>query len=448
MFRKVLVANRGAVARRVVGALREVGATSVAVYSEPDAGGPWVAEADEAYPLGGYLAKDTYLNEDALLDVARRAGADALHPGYGFLAESARFARRVQAAGIAFVGPAPQSIDAMGHKTRARQVMAEAGLPVAAGSDVLAEVDAALRAAAEIGYPVLLKPAEGGGGIGMLKAESPAELRSAFPRARSAAARAFGSGDLYLERWFERPRHVEWQIIGDRKGHVRHLFERDCSIQRRHQKILEEAPAAGIARAELDGMAERIVHALTDVGYENIGTVEMLRSVGGEYAFLEMNTRLQVEHGVTEEATGVDIVAAQLRLAAGGTLAEVIPEVVRVQRCAVEARIYAEDPRRFLPSPGRLDVFRPPAMRHVRIDAGYTEGMNVAPYYDPLLAKAIAVGPTRAQAIGRLLVALKAFEIEGIKHNIPAIRDVLGHEGYLSGDLHTGLLSEVASVEG
>lgn len=448
MFRKVLVANRGAVARRIVVALRDVGATAVAVYSEPDVDGPWVTEADEAHPLSGYLAKDTYLNEDALLDVARRAGVDALHPGYGFLAESPGFARRVREAGLTFVGPAPQWIEAMGHKTRARELMSAAGIPIAAGCGVLGGVDEALQMAAQIGYPVLIKPAAGGGGIGMFKAESPGQVRSMFSHASLGAAQAFDSAELYLERWIERPRHVEWQILADAGGNVGHLFERDCSIQRRHQKVVEEAPAVGIHRAELDAMAERIVTTLAHLGYDNIGTVEMLRDAEGEYAFLEMNTRLQVEHGVTEVATGVDIVAAQLRLAAGAQLAEVLPEEPVLERCAIEARIYAEDARRFLPSPGRLDVFRAPDMRYVRVDAGYAEGMQVTPYYDPLLAKVIAHGSTRPQAIGRLLIALKAFEIQGVEHNIPAIQALLSHDAYLSGGVHTGLLGEVVNVEG
>ncbi len=268
-----------------------------------------------------------------------------------------------------------------------------------------------------------------------------------YARASSVAQRAFGSAEIYLERWFARPRHVEWQVIADRYGQIAHLYERDCSIQRRHQKVLEEAPATGIVRPELDDMAERIVRALANVGYDNIGTVEMLRGAGGEYAFLEMNTRLQVEHGVTEVALGVDIVAAQLRLAAGARLDEAVGHVNGFRRYAIEARVYAEDPRRFLPSPGRLEVFRPPEMRHIRVDAGYVEGMQVTPYYDPLLAKVIAHGPTRPHAIGRLLVALKAFAIEGVKHNIPAICALLGTEAYLSGDVHTELLGEVVSTE-
>lgn len=377
------------------------------------------------------------------LQALRQTGADALHPGYGFLAENAAFARAVEAAGVRFIGPHADHIDAMGHKTRARELMARHGLPAGSGTPVLADDDAFLAAAQRIGYPVLVKPAGGGGGIGMAVARDPAQLVTALRQARSIAERAFATAELYLERLIEQPRHIEFQVLADSSG-ARHLFERDCSIQRRHQKVVEEAPAPGLARAEVEAMAARSAQALAGLGYDNIGTVETLRGDDGNYGFLEVNTRLQVEHAVTEMASGVDIVTSQIRLAAGEPLAAVLPTDVRLGLHAIEARVYAEDPKRFLPSPGPLDVFRPPtASADLRVDTGYAEGNRVTPFYDPLLAKLVTRAPTRDRAIAALDAALEAFEVRGVKTNIEAIRKLLAAPAYRAGALHTGLLHEV-----
>jgi acetyl-CoA carboxylase biotin carboxylase subunit len=441
MFAKVLVANRGAVAARVIRALRGLGVRSVAVYSEADAGAGYLAEADEAHAIGPAPARDSYLNQDRLLEVAALVGADAVHPGYGFLSENASFARRVEAAGLAFIGPSPRWIEAMGEKTSARTLMARHGMPMAAGSGWLGAADAAMEAE-RIGYPVLVKPAAGGGGIGMLAAHDEAALLAAVERSRAMATRSFASAQVYLEKLVLRPRHVEFQMLGDRHGNVRHLFERDCSVQRRHQKVIEESPAPGV---EAGPMAERAARILAQLGYDNIGTVEMLLGDDGAFNFLEMNTRLQVEHAVTEMVTGVDLVAAMIQVAAGERLDAVLPAEISVQGHAIEARVYAEDPVRFLPSPGPLQRFRPPAQTAtLRVETGYREGMMVTPHYDPLLAKLIAHAPTRDGAIAALNEALASFEVQGIKTNIAFIQRVLASDAFRAGQVHTGLAQEIS----
>ncbi len=444
MLDKVVVANRGAVAARVLRTLNSLGVRSVAVYSDADAQAPYLALASETFHIGAAPARESYLNEEVLLEVLRISHADGLHPGYGFLSENHRFAQRVEDAGACFVGPSPRWIEAMGHKTRARELAAQHGLPVGRGSGVLLkDAQAMHRAAEQIGYPVLVKPAAGGGGIGMIAVHKPEELASAVERAASLAERGFANAEVYLEHLVERPRHVEIQVLGDRTGAVRHLFERDCSVQRRHQKIIEEAPGPGIPRELVEPLAARVAQVLGTMGYDNIGTVEMLMGPDGQFSFLEMNTRLQVEHGVTEEVTGVDLVAAQLRSASGESLSEILPERIVMNGHAIQARVYAEDPKRFFPSPGPLQVFRPPQGEGIRVETGYREGQQVTPYYDPLLAKVIARGPTREAAIGRLLEALPAFEIRGVKNNVPALVAILRSDEFRSGRVHTGLASEV-----
>ncbi len=444
MFNKVVVANRGAVAARVLRALNEMGIKSAAVYSEADYGAPYLEMASEAYAIGAAPARDSYLNQDVLLDVIGRAGADGVHPGYGFLSENAGFAQRVEDTGVRFIGPSPQWIDAMGHKTRARELAAQHGMPMSKGSDVLpAEPAAILAAARAIGYPVLVKPAGGGGGIGMLPAKDESELLAVVERSRSMASRGFGNAEVYLERLFERPRHVEFQVLGDRHGGAVHLFERDCSVQRRNQKVIEEAPGPLLDRSQVDAVADRIAAIMREIGYDNIGTVEMLMGADGEFSFLEMNTRLQVEHGVTEEVTGVDLVVAQIRSAAGEKLGAILPQKITVTGHAIQARVYAEDPKSFFPSPGRLTVFRPPQDKSIRIETGYAEGRDVTPYYDPMIAKVIVHAASREAAIERLARALAAFDIKGIKTNIPAVVAVLRSEQFRSGQVHTGLMPEV-----
>ncbi|HEY0337280.1 MAG TPA: biotin carboxylase N-terminal domain-containing protein, partial [Burkholderiales bacterium] len=409
MFNKVLVANRGAVAARVLRALNAMKIQSVAVYSEVDAGAPYLQTATEAYAIGPAPARESYLNQDAILDVLRKSGADALHPGYGFLSEDAGFAQRVIDAGAGFVGPSPKWIAAMGHKTKARELAAKYGMPMSKGSDVLpADRDAILAAARAIGFPVLVKPAGGGGGIGMLPAKDESQLIDVVERSRSMASRGFGNAEVYLERLLEKPRHVEFQILGDQHGNAVHLFDRDCSTQRRNQKVIEEAPAPAIPRQEVQGLADKVATIMREMGYDNIGTVEMLRGADGSFVFLEMNTRLQVEHGVTEEVTGVDLVKAQIRSAAGEKLSAILPANIEVHGHAIEARVYAEDPKNFFPSPGKLNVFRPPHGAGVRVDTGFAEGRDVTPHYDPMIAKVIAHAGTRDSAIDKLVSALEA----------------------------------------
>jgi acetyl-CoA carboxylase biotin carboxylase subunit len=442
MFNKVLVANRGAVAARVLRALNEMRVHAVAVYSEADAGAPYLEMAGETYAIGPAPARESYLNHDAIIDVARKAHADGLHPGYGFLSENPDFAQRVTDAGVCFIGPSPEWIAAMGHKTKARELAASHGMPMSRGSDVLpADTDAIVAAARKIGFPVLVKPAGGGGGIGMLPAKNETELVGAVERSRSMASRGFGNAEVYLERLLEKPRHIEFQVLADRHGNAMHLYERDCSVQRRNQKVIEEAPAPGVSRNEIQRVADDVARIMRELGYDNIGTVEMLRGADGSFNFLEMNTRLQVEHGVTEEVTGVDLVHAQIRSAAGEPLSAIVPSRVDLRGHAIQARVYAEDPKNFFPSPGKLAVFRPPV--EVRVETGYAEGRDVTPHYDPMLAKVIVHAETRETAIDRLASALESFEIQGVKNNIPAVLAILRSDQYRAGEVHTGLIPEV-----
>lgn len=439
---KILIANRGAVAARVARAVHEMGLRSVVVYSEPDRDLPYVQMADEAYCIGPAPAALSYLDQAALLDVLARTGADAVHPGYGFLSENAGFARAVDAAGAVFIGPAARWIEAMGHKTRARELMARHGMPMCKSSAVLGEDEAGVLAAArEVGYPVMVKPAGGGGGIGMIAAAGEAELLAAVARARSLAARSFGNGDIYLEQLFEQPRHIEFQILADRHGNARHLYERDCSVQRRHQKVIEEARAPRVPTAETQALGERIAALLAELGYDVIGTVEMLRDQQGRYSFLEMNTRLQVEHAVTEAITGLDLVQAQIRLAAGERLDRVVPADLQPSGHAIELRVYAEDPVRFIPSPGTLAVFELPQGPGVRTETGYRAGNAVSPHYDPMIAKIIVHGADRAQAIARAEQALADTEIAGVKTNLPFLARALAFEPWRQGRLHTGIVA-------
>ena len=466
MFNKVVVANRGAVAARVLRALYEMRIKAVGIYSEADYGAPYLEMAAETYAIGAAPARDSYLNQDLLLDVFKRAGVDGVHPGYGFLSENAQFAQRVTDAGVHFIGPSPKWIDAMGHKTRAREIAAQYGMPMSKGSDVLPMEPAAILAAARaIGYPVLVKPAGGGGGIGMLPAKDESELLAVVERSRSMASRGFGNAEVYLERLlekprhvefqvlgdrhgaavhlFERPRHVEFQVLGDQHGNAVHLFERDCSVQRRNQKVIEEAPGPALERSKVNAVADQIAAIIKEMGYDNIGTVEMLMSADGSFNFLEMNTRLQVEHGVTEEVTGVDLVQAQIRSAAGEQLSAILPNKLAINGHALQARVYAEDPKNFFPSPGKLTVFRPPEDKSIRIETGYAEGRDVTPHYDPMIAKVIVHEATRELAIDKLILALEAFDIKGPKTNIPAVVAILRSDQFRSGDVHTGLIPEV-----
>jgi acetyl-CoA carboxylase biotin carboxylase subunit len=444
VLQSVLVANRGEIARRVIRGCRALGIRSIAVYSEADAGWPHVTDADEAVAIGPAPARQSYLDIDRILDAARRSGAQAIHPGYGFLSENWRFAQACEAAGLIFVGPSWRVIQQMGDKIEARRLMAAAGVPVVPGSDgPVDSVDAARAIAARAGYPVMLKASAGGGGIGMVKVADEAGLPGAFASAQRRAQAAFGSGGLFLERYVERARHVEVQVFGDATGQVVHLHERECSIQRRHQKLIEESPAPNLPASLKARLTEAAVAGARSVGYVNAGTMEFI-VVGDELYFLEMNTRLQVEHPVTEEVTGLDLVQAQLRVAAGEPLPWTQAQIPQ-RGSSIECRIYAEDPAKgFMPSPGRLTRLVLPQGPGVRLECGVAEGVEVSVHYDPLLAKLITTGRDRDEAIARMSTALDAFVVEGVKTAIPFHQRVMRSDLFRSGAVHTQLIEQGA----
>jgi acetyl-CoA carboxylase biotin carboxylase subunit len=440
MIRRVLIANRGEIARRVIRTCRQMGIATVAVYSEADAGAPHVSEADAAECIGPAAATESYLKIDRVIDAAKRTGADAIHPGYGFLSENADFAEACAAAGIIFIGPPAAAIRKMGSKTAARATVSAAGVPVVPGATPSSQDPAEIaKAAKSIGLPVLLKAAAGGGGKGMRTVRDATALDESIRAAQSEAARAFGNGTLYIERLVERARHIEVQIMGDAHGHVVHLFERDCSMQRRHQKVIEEAPAPHLLPAVRARITEAAVAAGRSVGYVNAGTVEFLLEGDGEEArfyFLEMNTRLQVEHPVTEAITGLDLVRVQLLVASG----EALPFTqagLHQSGHAIECRVYAEDSRRLLPQTGRLLRYREPSGDGIRVDAGVVEGHSIGVHYDPLLSKLIAHGDTREQARERLIAALRSYEILGLHHNIAFLLRLLDRPEFRNVTMHT-----------
>ncbi|HEU4440322.1 MAG TPA: acetyl-CoA carboxylase biotin carboxylase subunit [Methylomirabilota bacterium] len=444
MLKSVLIANRGEIARRVIRACRALGIRSIAVYSEADAGWPHVADADESVAIGPAPARESYLDIERLLDAARRTKADAVHPGYGFLSENWRFAQACEAAGLVFVGPPWRVIQQMGDKVAARALMAAAGVPLVPGSAGPVEsLEATREAAARIGYPVMIKAAAGGGGIGMMRVGDEAGLAAAFATAQRRAQSAFGSAALFVERFLEAPRHVEVQVFGDSSGHVVHLHERECSIQRRHQKLVEESPAPNLSPVLKARLTEAAVAGARAVGYVNAGTMEFIVH-RDEFYFLEMNTRLQVEHPVTEEATGLDLVQAQLRVASG----EPLPwtqEQIRQRGASIECRIYAEDPaRNFMPSPGPISRLAVPAGPGVRVECGVAEGVEVSVHYDPLLAKLIATGATRDEAIERMRGALASFVVEGVKTVIPFQQRVMDSAAFRAGAVHTQMVEQGA----
>jgi acetyl-CoA carboxylase biotin carboxylase subunit len=444
MFESLLVANRGEIARRVLRTASAMGLRTIAIHSEADAGMPFAREADEAVLIGPAPPAESYLDVAKVLEAAARTGAEAIHPGYGFLAENPDFAAAVIEAGIGWVGPTPESMRAMADKISARNLMAKAGVPVAPGTtEPVADVDAAVAAAIEIGYPLMVKASAGGGGIGMGVARDEAELRAAFDTARTRAERFFGSPAILLERYIEGARHVEVQVLGLNDGRVVALGERDCSVQRRHQKVAEETPSPGVTSALRAEMLAGAVRAGEAVGYLGAGTVECLVDPTTQtYVFLEMNTRLQVEHPVTELVTGVDLVAEQLRVAAGDPPG-VDFDALAVNGHAIELRVYAEDPVRFLPSPGSITRWDEPAGEHVRIDSGYADGTTVTPYYDPLLAKLCVWGASRAEALARAREAVEQFHIEGPKTNLPFFARLLADPGFVSGDYDTAIIDRM-----
>ncbi len=433
------MANRGAIARRIVRACDGLGLETVAVYSEADRDAPHLAEATQSLPLPGVRAEESYLNREALMAALRTSGADALHPGYGFLAENADFAEQVAETGVAFIGPSPKWIRAMGDKAAAHGLLADRGFPVLQASAALDDREAALEAAERVGYPVMLKAVGGGGGIGMRVCANPDELTAGYGQTQLMAERAFSDARLYVERWLDRPRHIEVQLLGDGQGNALHVYERECSIQRRHQKLVEESPAPRIDRETLIEMCDAAEQVVAELGYDNVGTLETLLSSEGRFGFLEMNTRIQVEHGVTEAVTGLDLVQTQINLSQG----EPLPKRPALAGHAIEARLYAEDSQRMVPSTGRLTVFRPPNMFGVRVETGYQEGQLVTPYYDALLAKVIGVGDTREQAIGRVLVGLKGFVVKGVNTNNALLQRVLEDDEFIAGTLDTGFIDRL-----
>ena len=443
MFRKILVANRGEIAVRVIRGCRDLGISPVAVFSEADAAALHVRMSDEAYGIGPPPSTQSYLNIEAILTAAKKAGAEAIHPGYGFMAENAEFARAVSEAGLIFIGPTPPAMEVMGSKTSARRAAIAADVPVVPGTtEALSGDDDARETAARLGYPVMLKAASGGGGKGMRQVASESELLSALETAKSEAASAFGNSDIYLEKVIERPRHIEIQIFADTHGNYVHLGERECSIQRRHQKVIEECPSP-INDAELrKRMGEAAIRIATVVDYVGAGTVEFLFSnVTREFHFLEMNTRLQVEHPVTELVTGIDLVREQINVAAGNPLS-FKQQDVHWRGHAIECRIYAEDPENnFLPSPGKINFLRVPAGPGIRDDSGVAEGDEVSIFYDPMISKLAAWGATRAESIDRLRRALDEYAVGGIKTTLPFFREVVRDEEFIAGHLDTGFIS-------
>ncbi|NNE34066.1 MAG: acetyl-CoA carboxylase biotin carboxylase subunit [Rhodothermales bacterium] len=443
MFAKVLVANRGEIAVRVMRTCREMGIPTVAVFSEPDRHSQHVRYADEAFLVGPAPSSESYLVIDRILEVARSSGADAIHPGYGFLSENADFAQRCQDDGITFIGPSPDAIRAMGDKTAARALMEEAGVPMAPGTTgAIRDEEEALAVAEQIGYPVLIKAAAGGGGKGMRVVNAREELPSALRGAQGEAGSAFADSRVFVEKFIQQPRHIEFQLLGDKHGNYVHLFERECSIQRRHQKVIEEAPSAVLSPELRATMGEAAIEAAKSVDYFSAGTVEFLVDESGAFYFMEMNTRLQVEHPVTELITGVDLVAEQLRIAAGMPL-RFKQEDLSISGHAIECRIYAEDPaNQFLPDPGTLVHHRLPSGPGVRVDTGVAEGDEVPIYYDPMISKLSASAEDRDRAIDRMTRALDEYQITGVRTTIPFCRFAINHAAFRSGKYSTQFVEE------
>jgi len=440
---KVLVANRGEIAVRVITGLREQGVTSVAVYSEPDRTALHVMLADEAYPIGPAPANESYLVGERIIETALACGADAIHPGYGFLSENAAFSRACEAAGLVFIGPAGDTIELMGDKLAARRKMMTSGVPVIPGTEeAVREPEAAVAAAKEIGYPVLLKAAAGGGGKGMRVVHEEGEIAAALRQTMGEAKSAFGSDAVFVERFITNPKHIEVQVLGDGQGQATHVFERECSVQRRHQKVIEESPSPSLTPELREEICAAAVRTAESVDYRGAGTVEFILSDKGEFFFLEMNTRLQVEHPITEMVTGTDLVRAQLHIAAEGTLPYAQDELVQ-HGWAIEFRVYAEDPgRNFAPSIGRVTTYNPPSGPGVRLDTGIYQGFDVPIHYDPLLAKLVVWAEDRPQAIARGRRALRTFILHGPGHNLPFHDWALGQPEFLDGSYTTDFVGD------
>ena len=438
MFRKVLVANRGEIALRVLNACRELGIRTVAIYSEADRNSLHVRFADEAICIGPPRPADSYLNVPAVISAAEIANVDAIHPGYGLLSENANFAEVCRASNIKFIGPPPEVTRLMGEKEKARLTMKAAKVPILPGSDgVIASVEEAEDVAEHIGYPVILKAKAGGGGRGMRIVRSDDDLPNLYHAASTEAANAFGNGELYMEKFIEQPRHIEFQVLADEYGQVTTLFERECSIQRRHQKLIEEAPSLQVTPKMREEIGQTLCRCLTEIGYQNAGTVEFLMDEDHKLYFIEMNTRIQVEHPVTEAITGIDLVKAQLRIAAGERLSDILPDKIEIRGHAIECRINAEHPVKFTPSAGKITAFNVPGGYGIRVDtAQYSEGV-VPPYYDSLIAKLITHGVDRDEAIAKMERALSQFVVQGIDTSVPLHQEIFADSDFRAGDFDT-----------
>lgn len=446
-FNKILIANRGEIARRIIRTCKKLNIRTVAIYSEADRNALFVREADEAFEIGKPPVALSYLNMEKIIEIAKLAKVDAIHPGYGLLSENATFAKRVAEEGITFIGPEASVIASMGSKLQARQTMKAAGVPIIDGVDVAIEsVEEALNIADEIGYPLMLKASSGGGGIGMQRVESRDELAKAFEGNKKRAQSFFGDGTMYMEKYIENPHHVEVQILADHHGNVLPLFERECSIQRRNQKVVEEAPSPTISKETREKMLDAAVKAAKHIGYTNAGTFEFLVDAHENFYFLEMNTRLQVEHPVTEEITGIDLVEQQIKIAQGEAL-QITRDALKIKGHAIEVRIYAENPKTFYPSPGEITALQLPEGEGIRNECAVESGSQVTPFYDPMIAKLICTGATREEANERLIKALENYQVEGIQTNIPMLLDVVRHEQFKKGNTSTSFVDEFYLVE-
>jgi acetyl-CoA carboxylase biotin carboxylase subunit len=448
MFQKILVANRGEIALRVICACKELGISTVAVYSEADRNSLHVRFADEAVCIGPARSSESYLNIPQVISAAEITNVDAIHPGYGFLSENANFAKVCEASEITFIGPTPEIIEMMGEKDRARREVRAAGLVTVPGSDGIINGEEQLaEAVGKIGYPLILKASAGGGGRGMRIVRRQEDLLAAFQAASSEAQQAFGNPDMYAEKFIERPRHIEYQVLGDQHGQIIHLGERECSIQRRHQKLVEESPSPAIDAKQRKDLGAKVVKALGKIGYTNAGTVEFLMDEDGAIYFIEMNTRIQVEHPVTELVTGVDLIKAQIRIAAGERLQDATGEI-HFSGHAIECRINAEDPETFVPSAGRITTFQAPGGTGVRVDSAAHADAVIPPYYDSMIAKLIVKGRDRAEAIGRMKRALEMFVIEGIRTSIPLHRRILADPDFAAGRFDTHFIERLLGTNG
>jgi acetyl-CoA carboxylase biotin carboxylase subunit len=441
MFRKVLVANRGEIALRVLNACKELGVRTVAVYSEADRNSLHVRFADEAICIGPPRLPDSYLNVPAVISAAEIADVDAIHPGYGLLSENANFAEVCRASNIKFIGPPPEVTRLMGEKEKARQAMKKAKVPILPGSDgIIPSIEEAQEWAKQVGFPVILKAKAGGGGRGMRIVRTADELPNLYHAANTEAANAFGNGDLYMEKFIENPRHIEFQVLADEHGNVASLFERECSIQRRHQKLIEEAPSLQVTPKLREEIGKTICRCLAEIGYQNAGTIEFLMDAKRDLYFIEMNTRIQVEHPVTEAITGVDLVKAQLRIASGDRLEDILPSRLGIHGHAIECRVNAEHPRKFTPSAGKITAFNVPGGNGVRVDtAQYAEGV-IPPYYDSLIAKLIVHGCDRAEAIAKMERALSQFVVQGVETSISLHQEIFQDSGFREGNFDTGFM--------